>query len=76
MAVSGMLSRQSVKALAGDPMWPTNLGVYAWTGAMDSYFCNVFGQDVGIRSVGLGILQRFQGLRKPWLCSQLLARAH
>ena len=54
MAVSGMLSRHLVKTVAGDPMWPTNLGVYAWTGAMDSYFCKVFDQDVRIQVGGLG----------------------
>ena len=54
MAVSGMLSRKSVKILTGDAMWPTNLGVYAWIGAKDSYFCNVFGQDVRIRVSGTG----------------------
>ena len=26
----------SVKTVAADPMWLTNLGVYTWIGAMDS----------------------------------------
>ena len=54
MAVTGMLSKRSLKLLLGDGLWPTNLGVYAWTGAKDSHFCTVFGQDIGIPVRGTG----------------------
>jgi hypothetical protein len=54
MAVSGMLAKKSVADLVGTGMWSANLGICVWTGAKDSYFCNVFGQDIGIQVTGAG----------------------
>ena len=54
MAISGLLSKKTIKMLAGTGMWPTNLVASLWTAAKDSYFCSVFEQDIALHLSGNG----------------------
>jgi len=57
MAISGLLSKQTISMLVGTGMWPTNLALSLWTTAKDSYFCTVFERDIGLPLQGKGHLR-------------------